>query len=229
MIEIGKVEELIGFHFNDASLLTTALTHRSFLNEHKDVKEHNERLEFLGDAVLELVTTEYLYKNYLNPEGELTNWRSALVKTETISDVSMNLGVEEYIRMSRGEKKSFGRSRQLILANTFEAMVGAMYLDQGYDAAREFITKNLLVRLDHILEAKLYIDPKSEFQEMAQERDGLTPRYEVVSEDGPDHNKKFMVGVFVGETKWGEGSGTSKQAAQQEAAADAVGKYRRKA
>ena len=127
--------------------------------------------------------------------------------------------------MSRGERKSFGRSRQLILANTFEAMVGAMYLDQGYDVAKEFISRNLLVRLDHILEAKLYIDPKSEFQEMAQEKDGFTPRYEVIGEDGPDHSKKFVVGVFVGETKWGEGSGTSKQSAQQEAAADAIKKY----
>ncbi len=227
MFEVEKVEKLIGVVFKDSQLLKTALTHRSYLNEHKDIKEHNERLEFLGDAVLELVTTEFLYKNYPNPEGELTNWRSALVKTETISDVSMQLGVEEYIQMSRGEKKSFGRSRQLILANTFEAMVGAMYLDQGFDLAKDFITKNLLVRLPHILEAKLYIDPKSEFQEMAQEKDGLTPRYEVVAEDGPDHNKKFVVGVFVGETKWGEGTGTSKQAAQQEAAADAVNKYRK--
>ncbi len=227
MFDLEKVEELIGVTFKDSGLLKTALTHRSYLNEHKDIKEHNERLEFLGDAVLELVTTEFLYKNYPNPEGELTNWRSALVKTETISDVSMKLGVEEHIMMSRGEKKSFGRSRQLILANTFEAMVGAMYLDQGFELARDFISKNLLVRLPHILEAKLYIDPKSEFQEMAQEKDGLTPRYEVVAEDGPDHNKKFVVGVFVGDTKWGEGTGTSKQTAQQEAAADAVNKYRR--
>jgi ribonuclease III len=227
MIDIEKVEKLIGVHFNDPNYLQMALTHRSYLNEHKDSKGHNERLEFLGDAVLELVTTEFLYKNYPNPEGELTNWRSALVKTETISDVAMQLGVEEYIMMSRGEKKSFGRSRQLILANTFEAIVGATYLDQGFETAREFITTNLLVRLDHILEAKLYIDPKSEFQEMAQERDGLTPRYEVVAEEGPDHNKRFNIGVFVGETKWGEGSGTSKQSAQQEAAADAVKKYRK--
>ncbi len=227
MIEIEKVEELIGVHFNSPEYLETALTHRSYLNEHKDVKEHNERLEFLGDAVLELVTTEYLYRNYPNPEGEMTNWRSALVKTETISDVCLGLGVENYIRMSRGEKKSLGRSRQLILANTFEAMIGAMYLDQGLEAAREFITRNVLVRLPHILEAKLYIDPKSAFQEMAQERDGMTPRYEVLSEDGPDHNKKFVVGVFVGDTQWGAGSGTSKQTAQQEAAADAVKKYQK--
>lgn len=225
MIEIDKVEKLIGVHFNDASYLETALTHRSYLNEHKEVKEHNERLEFLGDAVLELVTTDFLFKNYPNQEGELTNWRSALVKTETISDASMQLGVEDFIRMSRGEKRSFGRSRQLILANTFEAMVGAIYLDQGYEIAREFIAKNILVRLNHILEAKLYIDPKSQFQELAQEKDGLTPRYDVLLEEGPDHNKKFVIGVFVGETKWGEGTGSSKQAAQQEAAADAINKY----
>jgi ribonuclease-3 len=227
MIEIDKVEKLIGVHFKNPELLVTALTHRSYLNEHKEVKEHNERLEFLGDAVLELATTEFLYTHYRNPEGELTNWRSALVRTETISDASMALGVEAFIQMSRGEKKSFGRSRQLILANTFEAMVGAIYLDQGYESARKFISQNVLSKLDHILEARLYVDPKSEFQEMAQEKDGLTPRYEVMAEEGPDHNKKFVIGVYVGETLWGQGSGTSKQTAQQEAAADAVKKYQK--
>lgn len=227
MRDLKKLTEKLDVNFTDQSLLDTALTHRSYLNENKSIKEHNERLEFLGDAVLELVTTEFLYKNYTNPEGELTNWRSALVKTETISDVSRGLGIEEFLLMSKGEAKSFGRSRQLLLANAFEAVVGSIYLDQGYNAARDFIAKNLLTRLDYIIEEKLYIDPKSEFQELAQEREGQTPRYEVISEEGPDHNKKFLVGVFVGETKWGEGAGSSKQAAQQAAAICAVKKFKK--
>lgn len=227
MRDLKELTEKLDVNFTDQSLLDTALTHRSYLNENKSIKEHNERLEFLGDAVLELVTTEFLYKNYPNPEGELTNWRSALVKTETISDVSRGLGIEEFLLMSKGEAKSFGRSRQLLLANAFEAVVGSIYLDQGYDAARDFIAKNLLTRLDYIIEEKLYIDPKSEFQELAQEREGQTPRYEVISEEGPDHNKKFLVGVFVGETKWGEGAGSSKQAAQQAAAICAVKKFKK--
>jgi len=227
-MELEKIEEIIGVTFKDKEFLQTALTHRSYLNENRAFAKHNERLEFLGDAVLELVTTEFLYRNYPNPEGELTNWRSALVKTETISGVSKELGVEEYILMSRGESKSFGRSRQLILANTFEAIVGAIYLDRGLEVASIFITKNLFSKLDHILEAKLYIDPKSQFQEMAQEKDGITPRYDVVSEEGPDHNKTFVVGVFIGEKKWGEGKGTSKQVAQQSAAADAINRYMEK-
>jgi len=217
----------LGVAYNDQAYLETALTHRSYLNENKNVKEHNERLEFLGDAVLELVVTDFLYRNYPNPEGELTNWRSALVKTETISDVSRELGVEEFLLMSKGESKSFGRSRQLLLANAFEAISGSIYLDSGYDAARDFIARNLLVRLDHIIKEKLYIDPKSEFQELMQEHEGVTPRYDVISEDGPDHNKKFLVGVFVGENKWGEGTGTSKQAAQQAAAIAAVKKFKK--
>ena len=227
MRDLTEFMTKLGVKYNNQSLLDTALTHRSFLNENKSVKEHNERLEFLGDAVLELVATEYLYTNYPNPEGELTNWRSALVKTETISDVSRDLGVEEYLLMSKGESKSFGRSRQLLLANAFEAISGSIYMDQGYEAARDFITKNLLTRLDYIIKEKLYIDPKSEFQELVQEHDGITPRYEVLREEGPDHNKKFLVGVFVGETKWGEGTGASKQAAQQAAAVNAVKKYKK--
>lgn len=227
MRDLTEFMTKLGVIYNNQSLLATALTHRSYLNENKSIKGHNERLEFLGDAVLELVVTEYLYKNYPNPEGELTNWRSALVKTETISQVSLELGVEEYLLMSKGEAKSFGRSRQLLLANAFEAISGSLYLDQGYEAARDFIAKNLLTRLDHILEEKLYIDPKSEFQEMAQEHEGITPRYDVISEEGPDHNKKFLVGVFVGETKWGEGTGSSKQIAQQVAAANAVKKFKK--
>lgn len=227
MRDLNEFMKVLGVSYNDQSYLETALTHRSYLNENKNVKEHNERLEFLGDAVLELVVTDFLYKTYPNPEGELTNWRSALVKTDTISDVSRELGVEDYLLMSKGESKSFGRSRQLLLANAFEAISGSIYLDSGYDAARDFIARNLLTRLDYIIKEKLYIDPKSEFQELMQEHEGITPRYDVISEDGPDHNKKFLVGVFVGENKWGEGTGTSKQAAQQAAAIAAVKKFKK--
>jgi len=227
MRDLTEFMSKLDVKYNDQSFLETALTHRSYLNENKAVREHNERLEFLGDAVLELVVTEFLYKNYPNPEGELTNWRSALVKTETISDVSRELGVEKYLLMSKGEAKSLGRSRQLLLANAFEAISGSIYLDQGYDAAKKFITDNLLSRLDYIIKEKLYIDPKSEFQELVQEHEGVTPRYEVISEEGPDHNKKFLVGVFAGDVKWGEGTGSSKQAAQQAAAISAVKKFKK--
>jgi len=227
MKESTEFEKNINVEFEDKKLLQTALTHRSYLNEHRDIKEHNERLEFLGDAVLELVVTEYLYRNYKNPEGDLTNWRSALVKTETISDVSKELGVEEFIRMSRGENKSFGRSRQLILANAFEAIIGAIYLDQGFSVAKEFIEKNLVVKLDKILKEKAYIDAKSLFQEVVQDEESVTPTYEVIKEEGPDHNKIFTVGVYVAEKQWGIGKGPSKQAAQIEAAKEALKIYKK--
>lgn len=222
MEDVLELQEKLGIEFKDLNLLRTATTHRSFLNENKEAKEHNERLEFLGDAVLELVVTEYLYRNYPNPEGDLTNWRSALVKTETISDAAKSLGVENYLLMSRGESQSFGRSRLLILANSFEAIIGAIYLDQGIEVARNFIEENLVVKLDKILEEKSYIDPKSRFQELVQEKDGVTPHYEVISAEGPDHNKIFTIGAYVGATQWGIGVGTSKQAGQQNAAANAL-------
>ena len=224
---LDKLQKLIEVQFKDITLLNTAFVHRSYINEHKSVKEHNERLEFLGDAVLELVVTEYLYNNYKNPEGDLTNWRSALVKTESISAAASRLGFEDYLKMSRGERASSGRSRQLILANSFEAVTGAIYLDQGYDVAKEFISKNILVNLPEIIEQKLYIDPKSLFQELAQEREGLTPRYEVIAEVGLDHDKIFEIAVRVGEKVWGKGKGASKQLAQQEAARKAVEKYQK--
>ena len=230
MKEIESLEKLldeVGIKYNNEQLLLTALTHRSYLNEHHNIKEHNERLEFLGDAVLELVVTEYLYKNYKNPEGDLTNWRSALVKTETISEVAKELGVEQYILMSRGEAKSLGRSRQLILANIFEAIIGSIYLEQGLDSAKKFIHEQLIVKLDKILSDKLYIDPKSLFQELVQDKEGITPYYEVIEEEGPDHDKLFTVGVFVGEKNWGEGKGPSKQAAQAGAAIKAIEKYKK--
>jgi ribonuclease-3 len=227
MSDLKDLEKKIGIDFKDKSLLKTAFIHRSYINEHKSVKEHNERLEFLGDAVLELVVTEHLYNNYENPEGDLTNWRSALVKTESISEAASKLGYENYLKMSRGESKSSGRARQLILANSFEAVIGAIYLDQGYNVAKKFITENLIVNLPTIIDEKLYIDPKSNFQELAQDKEGVTPRYEVVSEEGPDHDKKFEVAVKLGDRVWGKGVGPSKQLAQQDAARVAVAKYKK--
>lgn len=226
--ELKKVEKKIGVDFDNKELLELAFTHRSYLNEHKSVKEHNERIEFLGDAVLELAVTEHLYKNYKNPEGELTNWRSALVKTETISETAKELGFEEHLKLSRGEAKSIGRARQLILANTFEAVTGAIYLDKGFETARTFIEKNIISKLPKILETKAYIDAKSNFQELAQEKEGITPVYKVLSEEGPDHEKIFTMGVYLGEKQIGKGTGPSKQSAEQAAAGDALGEYKSK-
>lgn len=226
MKDFAKLQKKIGTDFKDEQLLITAFVHRSYLNENSDYKGHNERLEFLGDAVLELVVTDHLYRNYSNPEGELTSWRSALVKTETISDVSKKLGFEDYLFLSRGEKKSTGRARQLILANCFEAVIGAIYLDKGYDEAKRFITDNLLKLLPEIIEKKLYVDPKSQLQELAQKRESITPRYDVLSETGPDHKRVFVVGVFLETRQIGEGEGASKQLAQQKAAEDALKSYK---
>lgn len=227
MRDLSKIEKRLGIKFKDRNLLLTAFVHRSFLNENKSFKRHNERLEFLGDAVLELVVTEHLYNNYINPEGDLTNWRSALVKTESISEAGKNLGYEDYLLMSRGEATSSGRARQLILANCFEAVTGAIYLDQGYEIAKKFLEGHLLVNLPKIIEDKLYIDPKSHFQEIAQEKEGITPRYDVVSEEGPDHDKKFTIMVKIGDREWGKGNGASKQLAQQAAAKNALLKYQK--
>jgi len=203
-------------------LLQQALTHRSYLNEHRGYKlDHNERLEFLGDAVLELVVTEYLYNNFPNPEGELTNWRAALVNGEMLAKISGRLGVEEFLMMSRGEAKDTGRARQYLLANAFEAITGAIYLDQkeaGYAKCRDFIMKNVVVELSEIIEKKLYMDPKSSFQEKAQDSVGVTPSYRVMSESGPDHDKKFVVGIYLNDELIAEGEGKSKQEAQRSAA-----------
>lgn len=226
MKDFTKLQKKIGTDFKDEQLLINAFIHRSYLNENSDYAQHNERLEFLGDAVLELVTTEFLYQNYPNPEGDLTNWRSALVKTETISDVSKSLGFEDYLFLSRGESKSKGRARQLILANCFEAVIGATYLDRGYDEAKKFITKHLLKLLPEIIEKKLYVDAKSQLQEIAQRNESITPRYDVLSETGPDHKRVFKIGVFLNDKKIGEGEGASKQLAQQEAAEDALKSYK---
>ena len=220
-------KEKLGYDFENIDLLVTALTHRSYLNEHKkSANEHNERLEFLGDAVLELVTTDFLFSNYDKPEGILTAWRSALVRTESIGAAGERLGYEKLIRMSRGEKQGSARARQQILANAFEATTGAIYLDKGYEAAKKYITDNILSTLPQILEEESWRDPKSYLQEISQARDGFTPIYKVLKEDGPDHDKNFTLGVFVGDKKMGEGEGPSKQTAQQEAAREAIRKYK---
>lgn len=213
----------LGLKFNDLSLLERAFIHRSYLNEHpSDGLEHNERLEFLGDAVLELVVTDHLYRHYPNPEGDLTNWRSALVKTESLAAVAEKLNIAAFFKLSRGEAKGNARSHALISANAVEAVIGAVYLDQGYDAAAKFISDYIVSRLAGILKTGTWMDPKSKFQELAQEQSGVTPAYRVIEESGPDHDKLFTVGVYVGDKLYGRGTGSSKQAAQQEAASSAL-------
>ncbi len=220
-----KLENSLGLKFKNKELLKQAFVHRSYLNEHPDCGlEHNERLEFLGDAVLELVVTEYLYKNYPNPEGELTTWRAALVNSKMLSKVAQELTFNKFLFLSKGESRDTGRARQYILANTFEAFIGALYLDQGIKETRDFIKKHLLKELPTVLEQKLYLDPKSLFQEKAQEKVGITPTYEVLGEEGPDHAKIFTVGVFLGDEMIAKGRGPSKQAAQEEAARKAIEK-----
>lgn len=216
----------LGFEFEDIKLLITALTHRSYVNEHKSVSEHNERLEFLGDAVLELTVTEYLYSNFSEPEGVLTAWRAALVRTESIGDAGDKLGYGPLIRMSRGEKNGSDRAHLQILANAFEAVTGAIYLERGYDAAKQFIHQNIIVRLDEILKSGSWRDPKSYLQEISQRIDSQTPVYKVIKEEGPDHDKVFTLGVFVGDKLMGQGMGPSKQSAQQKAARRAIEKYK---
>lgn len=221
-------KEVLGIEFKDIQYLITAFTHRSYLNEHrKTVSEHNERLEFLGDAVLELVVTEYLYNNYSEPEGILTNWRSALVRTESISAAASKLGYEPLLRLSRGEKRGTERARAQILANCFEAVIGAVYLDQGYDEAKKLIEKAILSTFAEILSSGSWLDPKSHLQELAQNKLGHTPVYKVVEEVGPDHDKIFTVAVSVDDKVYGSGKGPSKQAAQQSAAEAALAKLKK--
>lgn len=219
-------KETFGFEFDDPELILTAFTHRSYMNEHKkSAKEHNERLEFLGDAVLELVVTEYLFNSYSEPEGILTNWRSALVRTESISAASGRLGYETMLRLSRGEKQGSERARQQILANTFEAVIGAVYLDKGYEASKKIIHDHILSTFEEILETGSWRDPKSRLQEVAQSIDGMTPIYKVLAEEGPDHDKIFTLGVYIGTKLLGKGTGSSKQNAQQKAAEAALKTY----
>lgn len=228
-MDITKYQDFAQSHFGgfkDIGLLITAFTHRSYLNEHKKTATgHNERLEFLGDAVLELVVTEHLYLNFSEPEGILTNWRSALVRTESISAAAAHEGFEPLLRLSRGEKRGSQRAREQILANTYEAVVGALYLEKGYEAAKEFINRSLVSTLDEILTSGSWLDPKSKLQEMVQSLEGFTPVYRLISEEGPDHDKTFVVGVYVNNELKGQGTGPSKQAAQVAAATAALKRY----
>lgn len=224
MTDFSKFEKIINLIFKDKNLLKQAFTHRSYLNERPSWPLlQNERLEFLGDAVLELVVTDYLFKGYPErPEGELTNLRAALVNANMLSKVAVDLEMNSFLLLSKGERKDTGKARQYILANTFEALVGAIYLDQGYKAAEIFINKNLLTHLKEILEKNLWRDAKSFFQEKAQEIAGITPSYKVLKEWGPDHNKHFLIGVFLEEELVAEGEGMSKQEAEQNAALSAL-------
>lgn len=223
------IEKILGVSFKNDDLYREAFTHRSYLNEHKKHQiNHNERMEFLGDAVLELVVTDYLYRTFDNPEGEMTAWRSALVKTESLAEVAERLELGQYLMMSRGEAKSGGRTRQALLANMIEAIIGAMYLDHGYQTVADFITKQIISQLDTILKEGTYIDAKSHFQELAQEKDGVTPHYQLLAEEGPDHEKIFTIGVYIGTRLCGKGQGNSKQNAQQAAATEALANYKPK-
>ncbi len=223
--KISELESKIGVTFKNKDILLQALTHRSYLNEnHKWHLDHNERLEFLGDAVLELVVTEYLYKNYPNPEGEMTNWRAALVNANMLASISSSFDLNDFVLLSRGEAKDTGRARQYILANAVEAVIGAVYIDQGYEVSAKFIAQFVLKELPRIIEHRLYRDAKSLFQEQAQERVGATPTYEVLEEWGPDHARNFKIGVFLEKDMAGFGEGPSKQEAQQNAAEDALNK-----
>jgi ribonuclease-3 len=222
--KFSKLEKTIGIKFTNTNYLVQALVHRSYLNENRDFPlAHNERLEFLGDAVLELVVTEYLIENYLNPEGELTNWRAALVNAKMCARVANELGMVEFLFLSHGESKDAGtKAREYILANAVEAIIGAIYIDKGWDMAKQFVTRWIITKLPEVLEHGLWMDPKSRFQESAQEILGITPTYKVLKEDGPDHDKIFLIGVYLDKEKIGEGEGGSKQEAQVAAAETAL-------
>lgn len=226
MKDFTVLEKYLGVTFKKDTLLTQAFVHRSYLNEHPDFAVgQNERLEFLGDAVIELAVTEYLYANYPDaPEGIMTNWRASLVNATMLASVARDLRFEEYLFLSRGEAEDRGKARQYILANAFEAFVGALYLDQGFPACTTFLEKNLLTHLGRILKEKLWLDPKSRFQEAAQEHAGITPSYQVIDERGPDHARHFIVGVYIGDERVAEGEGSSKQEAQVAAAEAALKK-----
>lgn len=220
MEDYKKLEEKLGVKFNDLNLLKTAFVHKSYINEHREEDiDHNERMEFLGDAVLELISTRHLYDVCPDrSEGEMTSFRSALVKGNHLAEIGRELGLGEYLYLSHGEEKSGGREKKYILANTVEALIGAIYLDQGYEAIGKFIERFILTKLDQIIEKGLHIDSKSRFQEVAQEKEALTPHYEVISEEGPDHDKQFTMGVYIGEELIAEGTGSSKQKAEDDAA-----------
>ncbi len=221
--KLENFEKQVKINFNDKNLLMRAFVHRSYVNEHPEVGRHNERLEFLGDAVLELVVTEYLFNEYDNPEGELTNWRASLVNAKILSKIAQKLNFQDYIMLSKGEANDKNpKAKQYILADAFEAVTGAIYLDQGYDVVKKFILENVITELPYILKNELYIDAKSKFQELAQAKTGITPTYQVLDEQGPDHNKLFQVGVFLNDKMIATGEGSSKQEAQMDAARNAL-------
>lgn len=218
-INLAQLKKKLAIEIQNPDIFQEALTHRSYLNEHKEYEHpHNERLEFLGDAVLELAVTRYLFDHFDNPEGELTSFRAALVNGDMLGKIGYDLGIQEFLLMSRGEAKDTGRARNYLVANAMESIIGALYIDQGYDAAKEFIEKRIISHLDEVLTQGLYTDPKSRFQELAQEKSGVTPGYRVLKEWGPDHDRHFIAGVFLGEELVAEGEGISKQDAQREAA-----------
>lgn len=225
MINLDKIEKIIGVEFKNKSLLETAFTHRSYLNEHRTIEEQNERLEYLGDAVLEFLVSKYMYKRYpKRPEGELTSFRSAIVKTTTLADTARTLKYGIHLLMSKGEENTGGRDKDYLLANTFEAVLGAMYLDRGITVCENFLKSVLFSKVDDIVSNRLDIDPKTKFQEVAQELYKITPEYELVSETGPDHNKRFVMAVYLGSKEHGRGSGISKQKAETAAAISALKK-----
>jgi ribonuclease-3 len=227
-MELDKLEQTLSATFTNKDILRTALVHRSYLNENPRFNlSSNERLEFLGDAVLELIVSDHLYKTFPeSPEGDLTNFRSSLVNTVSLAEEASRLEVGQFLLLSKGEEGSGGRQNQYILANTFEALLGALYLDQGYQAASDFVHRELIGKLTDIIEQQLYKDPKSNLQEMAQEEISITPTYRVLSEEGPDHNKIFTVGVYAGNKLLGSGSGRSKQLAEQQAATSALANWK---
>lgn len=218
--DFTAMEKKLGVTFKNPDILVQAFVHRSYLNEHRDFPlAHNERLEFLGDAVVELIVTEYLFNDFGNPEGELTNWRAALVNAKTLASIAYEIGMEPYLFLSHGESKDAGtKARDYIMANTMESVTGAIYVDQGYEVTKEFIIRTVVSKLPYILENGLYMDAKSRFQESAQELAGVTPSYKVLGEEGPDHAKSFKVGVYLGKELVASGEGMSKQEAQTEAA-----------
>lgn len=221
--KLDDLEKKLGIKFNDRKLYERVFIHRSYLNENKRKElEHNERLEFLGDAVIELIVTEFLYKKFNHPEGILTNWRSAIVRGKSLSDEAKIIGLDELLLTSRGESKNVGKAKDLLLANVLEALVGAIYIDLGYEKAQEFVSKHVIYKLDEVIKSGQNIDPKGRFQELSQEKFSITPTYIVVSETGPDHNKKFVVSANLGEKFIANGSGASKQSAQVEAARAAL-------
>lgn len=219
MSDFAAHQARLGLSFDNLALLEEALTHRSYLNEHRTAGNHNERLEFLGDAVLELATTHFLFNKYpTKPEGDLTAYRAALVNTYSLADTAEALGMNDMLLLSKGESKDTGRARQIILANAFEAVLGALYLDQGYEAAEAFLATHLYPKIDEIVQKRAWQDAKSKFQESAQEKKSITPTYKTIGEEGPDHDKHFTVAVLLGSEEVAQGTGKSKQEAEQAAA-----------